>query len=269
MKNTFTKIFIDEKLPYVELRYSNSNMHYKKHFHDTFSLGVNKKGASIYHNKGNSYELKENMLSIINPNVVHSCNSTKDVLNVYYMMYLNTNWCKEIQNIIDDKVEEFVNIPVDIIEDENIYNEYINLCEFVFSDNHILDKEDAIIDFFIKFFSLFLNKNENILVDKKFEEIISHLEKNYKENISIDELSKIFELNPFYIIRLFKSKINLTPHAYLLNLKINKAKELLKKDYSIVDTALECGFFDQSHFHKNFLKIVACTPNEYKLNFVQ
>ena len=79
----------------------------------------------------------------------------------------------------------------------------------------------------------------------------------------------MFDLNPFYIIRLFKSEMNMTPHAYLLNLKINKSKELLRKNHSIVDTALECGFFDQSHFHKNFLKIVACTPNEYKLNFVQ
>ena len=59
----------------------------------------------------------------------------------------------------------------------------------------------------------------------------------------------------------------MTPHAYLLNIKINKAKELLKQGYTIVDTALECGFTDQSHFHRNFLKIVATTPKEYQKNF--
>jgi len=63
--------------------------------------------------------------------------------------------------------------------------------------------------------------------------------------------------------------MNLTPHSYLLNVKINRAKEFLKNGYSIVDTALECGFFDQSRFHKNFVKIVATTPKEYRLNFVQ
>ena len=116
---------------------------------------------------------------------------------------------------------------------------------------------------------MYIKEDSTEVIDVKFKKIVAYLDENYKGNISLDELSKMFELNPFYIIRLFKSQMNLTPHSYLLNVKINRAKKLLKKGYSIVDTALECGFFDQSHFHKNFLKIVATTPNEYKLNFVQ
>lgn len=269
MKKTFTKIFIDEKLPFVELRYSNSNAHYKKHFHETFSIGVNKEGVSIYTNSDKQYTLDKNMLSIINPNVVHSCNSCTEVLNIFYMMYLDPIWCKNIQNIINEDIDTFINVPVDILEDEKIYYEYLALCEYLFSNSSSLEKEDELINFFMKFFSLYLEKNEKIIVDENFEKIVSFLDKNYKENISLEELSKIFELNSFYIIRLFKSQMNMTPHAYLLNVKINKAKQLLQKGYSIVDTALECGFFDQSHFHRNFLKIVATTPKEYRLNFVQ
>ncbi|WP_228200537.1 hypothetical protein [Arcobacter peruensis] len=61
MNKTFTKVFIHKKLPFLELRYSNSNAHYKKHFHDTFSIGVNKKGTSIYQNRNKSYILKKEM----------------------------------------------------------------------------------------------------------------------------------------------------------------------------------------------------------------
>lgn len=269
MKKTFTKLFKDKKLPYLLLRYSNSNKHYKKHFHDTFSLGINEQGVSIYTNNDKSYTLDKNMLSVVNPLAVHSCNSCTDVLNIYYMLYLDTSWCRDIQKSIDDSVVDFVNIPVDILEDKVFYDEYLDLCKFLFSDNYILDKEDMLIDFFVKFFSLYLDKSKVPTVSKEFDEIVLYLQNNYKENISIGELSKLFNLNTFYIIRLFKSKINLTPHAYMLNLKINKAKELLQNGYSIVDTALECGFFDQSHFHKNFTKIVATTPKEYRLNFVQ
>ena len=45
MKKIFTKIFTDKNIPFLELRYSNSNTHYKEHFHDTFSIGANKKGG--------------------------------------------------------------------------------------------------------------------------------------------------------------------------------------------------------------------------------
>jgi len=67
------------------------------------------------------------------------------------------------------------------------------------------------------------------VVDEKFKKMVIYLDENYKDNISLDELSKLFDLNSFYIIRLFKSQMNLTPHSYLLNVKINRAKELLKK----------------------------------------
>ena len=269
MSKTFTKIFIDEKLPFLELRYSNSNAHYKKHFHDTFSLGVNKEGISIYENCDKSYTLDKNMLSIINPHEVHSCNSCSDILNIYYMLYLETSWCENVQKLINPNVKEFVNIPISILEDDEFYLDFINLCEYLLNDNSILDKENELLKFFINFFSLHLKNNKEDVIDEKFFQIVDYLNVNFQENISLDDLSIEFNLNIFYIIRLFKSQMNLTPHSYLLNIRINKAKEYLKSGCSLAQTAQECGFFDQSHFHRNFLKIVATTPNEYKLNFVQ
>jgi AraC-like DNA-binding protein len=269
MKKTFTKIFKDNNLPFLELRYSNSNAHYKKHFHDTFSLGVNKKGKSIYTNGNDSYVLDTNILSIINPNVVHSCNSTTDVLNEYYMMYLDTDWCRDIQKQIDPSLTTFVNIPDAILNNNIFYESYITLCEYLFEEHTPSEKEETLIIFYIDFFSLFLDNKIEVIVDEKFQVLVTYINNNYKENITLEELSLKYELNPFYIIRLFKSQMSLTPRAYLLNVKINKAKELLQNGQSIVETALECGFVDQSHFHKNFLKIVATTPKEYKLNFIQ
>ncbi|PLY07460.1 MAG: AraC family transcriptional regulator [Arcobacter sp.] len=269
MNKVFTKTFINEDLPFIELRYSNSNKHYKRHFHSTFSLGVNKEGVSIYTNNDKSYTLDKNMLSIMNPNAVHSCNSCTEILNKYYMMYLDPSWCMNIQKLVNSEIDSFVPVPSDLLEDESVYNKYISLCEYLFLDYTYEEKENELINFFMEFFALFLQEDKEILVDEKFKEIVTFLEENYKENISLEDLSLKFDLNSFYIIRLFKNQMNMTPHSYLLNLKINKSKELLKKGYSIVDTALECGFFDQSHFHRNFLKIVATTPKEYRLNFVQ
>ena len=269
MKKKFTKTFKNEKLPFLELRHSNSNKHYKKHFHECFSLGVNKKGESVYTNSNSSYQLTKNKLSIINPHEVHSCNATSEVLNEYYMLYLDTSWCAEVQKLIDEKVTSFINIPTHILEDKQFYDEYLFLCGYLFEEHSIADKEDAMINFLIKFFSLFLEESQSAVVDDKFELIKRYMNENYQKNIGLDDLAKYFDLNSFYIIRLFKSNMNLTPRAYLINIKINRSKQFLQDGYSIVDTALECGFCDQSHFHKNFVKIVATTPKEYQLNFVQ
>ncbi len=150
---------------------------------------------------------------------------------------------------------------------KKLYIELKTLCETIFSDINYFEKENELINFFTKLFRPYLEESTSKVEDPIFEKIVEFLKENFQENISLEELSQKFELNPFYIIRLFKSQINLTPHAYLLNLKINRAKEFLKSGHTIVDTALECGFSDQSHFHRNFLKIVATTPKEYQKNF--
>jgi AraC-like DNA-binding protein len=253
----------------LELRYSNSNLHYKSHFHESFSIGVNKEGISTYINEDKTYILKKNMISIVNPYAMHFCNACGDELNNYYMMHLDSNWCANIQKTIDPDIKEFVYVKEHILENETIYQEYLELCEALFSEIFVSEKEEMLIDFLIRLFSFYVASKELVLKDENFEKIVSYLEENYKENITLESLSRIFDLNAFYIIRLFKSNMNTTPHSYLLNLKINKAKQLLQEGCSIVDAALESGFYDQSHFHRNFLKIVATTPKEYQLNFVQ
>jgi len=271
--NTFTRIFTHEKLPFLELRYSNNTKHYKEHIHDTFSLGINLEDKSIYTNKNKKYDFDVGMIAIVNPNEIHSCNPVKTTPNLYYMMYLDEKWCYGIQKSICEQIASFKSFPENIIYDINLYNEFKTLCENIFSDIDYNEKENELINFFTNLFEKHLENANPKIEDKAFEKIVEYLNKNYKENISLEELSQTFSLNPFYIIRLFKSNINMTPHAYLLNIKINRAKEILKKGISIVDTALECGFSDQSHFHRNFLKIVATTPKSYqdnfKVNFIQ
>lgn len=264
---SFTRIFTDKNLPFLELRYSNNTKHYKEHLHDTFSIGINLQGESVYTNKDARYDLDKGMLAVVNPHTIHSCNPVQKTPNVYYMMYLDEQWCQGIQNSISEDITHFKEFPEDILYDEILYDEFKTLCETLFSEITYLEKEDFLIRFFTQFFGQYLKDSKEKFEDAVFEDIKAYLNENFQQNISLTDLSSKFELNPFYIIRLFKTHLNTTPHAYLINIKINKAKELLKANHSIVDTALECGFADQSHLHRNFLKIVATTPKEYQQNF--
>ena len=221
-KEVFTKMYSNDKLPFMELRFSNANQHYKEHFHETFSLGANKEGKSIYVNRNNKYNLEKNKLTIINPYDVHSCNSTGEILNKYYMMYLDVSWCENIQNILNPNIKSFKSISDDFLEDGTFYTRFIELCDFIYDENSISEKENEMLNFYFDFFSLFIQNNDATHNNKKFETIKSFLDKNYKENLSLDEISDIFKLNSFYIIRLFKLNLNMTPHTYLLNVKINQ-----------------------------------------------
>ena len=265
-----TLYFTDKKLNYLELRYSKSNTCYKEHVHNTLSIGAILNGKRVYINKNKTFILRKKQLAIINPNTSHSCNNNTKSANKLYMLYLSKDWCFSIQQSIFPNLKEFIPFSNELINNKTIYNNFIKLCELLFSNSLILEKETFLIKFFS---SLYVKYNKPIKIELKdtsiINEIIKYLNINIKEDISLNDLSKEFNLSTFYITKLFKKELNIPAHSYFLNLKIEFSKDLLRSGLSISETALECGFCDQSHFHRNFKKIVAITPKQYQDNFVQ
>ena len=84
--------------------------------------------------------------------------------------------------------------------------------------------------------------------------------------IKLADLAQLLDMSPFHFSRLFKRSIGMTPHQYLSQQRVERAKQLLKKsDRLIIDIALECGFSSHSHLSKQFRQITGITPKAYRL----
>jgi len=82
---------------------------------------------------------------------------------------------------------------------------------------------------------------------------------------SLDQLSGEFSLHPNYIVRKFKEVTGLKLSEYLTKTRIEHSmKQLLVSDQSMTSIALDSGFFDQSHFNRNFKKYAHTTPGRFK-----
>ncbi len=86
---------------------------------------------------------------------------------------------------------------------------------------------------------------------------------NYAENISLEELARIAKFSPFYLNRAFRKQIGIPPHAYQTQIRIQKAKALLKSNLSISQVAVKTGFSSQSHFGWHFKRVMGVTPKQY------
>ena len=89
---------------------------------------------------------------------------------------------------------------------------------------------------------------------------------HYQENIGIDRLAEIACMAKSTYLRHFQSMCKCSPTQYLLRIRLEKAAALLHNEpfISVTTVAQECGFFDCSHFIKNFRKIYGMTPLQYK-----
>ena len=99
----------------------------------------------------------------------------------------------------------------------------------------------------------------------EIEKVISYIHVNYSRKISLDELTRIAYLSKFYFLRVFKSHTGVGPYEYLLNYRINKAKESLKNTgLSVREISEAVGFENCSNFIREFKKIVGRTPLNYR-----
>jgi AraC-like DNA-binding protein len=70
-------------------------------------------------------------------------------------------------------------------------------------------------------------------------------------------------ISRFHLLRSFKQKYGLPPHAYQIGLRIGKAQRLLRRGLPAAQVAVECGFTDQSHLTRHFKKTLGMTPGRF------
>ncbi|NBD27358.1 response regulator [Paenibacillus glycinis] len=98
------------------------------------------------------------------------------------------------------------------------------------------------------------------------ETVKQMIQQDYDKDLELSELSEKVFLNPSYLSTLFKQETGLTITQYVLQLRMMKAKELLKKrlDLKVYEVGEQVGYPDCIYFNKVFKKMVGITPREYR-----
>ena len=72
-------------------------------------------------------------------------------------------------------------------------------------------------------------------------------------------------MSPYHFLRLFKESMGLTPYRYVIERRVERARELLRRSsLPISEVALSCGFTDQSHLSWHFKRLVGLTPKAFR-----
>jgi AraC family transcriptional regulator len=105
----------------------------------------------------------------------------------------------------------------------------------------------------------------NPLPNRTLQSVIDYIQANLDREIPLTQLAQIARVNHYYFCTLFKKSTGLSPHRYILQQRIERAKKLLKNSQNtIVDIAFQCGFANQSHFTKRFHELTGLTPKVYR-----
>lgn len=95
--------------------------------------------------------------------------------------------------------------------------------------------------------------------------VLDYIHSNYTEQMDVDTLAAIALQSRFHFIRSFKSMTGVTPYQYVLQLRVEEAKERLKRSsMTVTDISFSLGFSSPSQFYRIFMKSTGLTPESYR-----
>jgi AraC family transcriptional regulator len=103
------------------------------------------------------------------------------------------------------------------------------------------------------------------LPQHQLSQVLDYIDSYLERDIKLTDLAQLLDMSQFHFGRLFKQSIGLSPYQYLIQQRVERAKNLLKNtDYLITDIALECGFNSHSHLTNKFRQMTSVTPKAFR-----
>ena len=107
------------------------------------------------------------------------------------------------------------------------------------------------------------NKNKN-----EINKVLLYIHNQYNKQITLDELSRMIHFNKCYFVKIFRSLVGMSPYEYIINLRINEAKQLLiNTSFSVNKIADQIGFLDTNNFIRRFRSRTGVSPLQYRKQF--
>lgn len=158
----------------------------------------------------------------------------------------------------------FFDFPISNLNDsvkqlEPIWGEQVEITrKKIMTEKDVRKKFEIAEDFYL------LRIKRDFKRDESFEKVLDHLYSN-PQNSSIKELAELMQVSQKHLISLFDKRVGLKPKNLARIFRFQKAIQKLEHQEKIdwIDMAHECGYYDQSHFIRDFLEFSGINPSDY------
>ncbi|AYG45149.1 AraC family transcriptional regulator [Pseudomonas sp. Leaf58] len=269
MPRSHAALWRDPALPHVESRRAcQSRACYKAHSHPTFSIGAVDAGVSHFTGAGDGQQrLTPGTLVMVPARRVHACNPEPGQAWSYQMLHVAADWLAQLR-LESGLGGAGPGEPARICREPAVYRQFCELNGALFSSASIAEKDAALIAFLgdLDFSAHAPLAAAPALGASALSGLLAHIEGQDPAQLNLDALARKAGLGRYQLIRAFRAATGFTPHAYLLNARVNRGRQLLGEGQPLAEVAYRLGFADQSHFQRVFKAHVGVTPGQYRGN---
>lgn len=261
-KNT-NRYWREEALSGLELFSATFRQHrFRRHSHPGYVVGVVTSGCESFFCRGKVHRAGPGEVILINPESQHDGQSATEYGWSYRVIYPREEHFTGIGG--STSPPRFASSVVNDPElARRIASLHLLLEQSANSHEKQLIWSEIILDLLERHAEEDMQKTRIVTDTNRIALIEEILIDRAVSGISLNELAKLVNWSPWYIVRAFKQAKGTSPYAFSVECRLRRAKKLMSDGESIASASTGAGFFDQSHFTRHFVRTYGFTPGNY------
>lgn len=240
---------------------------FPRHYHESFEIAVVERGAQRLWCRGANHVVGPDSVVVVPPGETHSvstaddagwsvCNFFPDLRSIKYAASAGAG---------HKFGEDAFRGPV--IDDPELAASIRRLHHLLETSDSLLEMETQSVRtggaLIARHTTSHAMPGARRVVPRAAHDARDYLEAYFPRNISLTELAQVVRLSRFRLVRSFTDHFGLPPHAYLIQVRVNRAKAMLAQGFAPSAAAAAVGFSDQSHLNRYFKRCLGVTPGRY------
>jgi len=252
-------------LPGLELLSADFKRHaYAPHWHDAYTIALVPNGCEVVQIKGERRQIARGDVALLNPGEIHDGSAFDAEIGWQFrVFYIDFEALHALDADFGTTHKPGRNFDESVIHDPLLSHQLLRVHHGLSDAQSVLEGSSILFAGLRGLLERTRFRNipsESASAPPALERARQYLDAHWDQAVTLEELATHAGLSRFHLLREFKKRFGVPPHAYQLQRRIFHAKELLFQGMRPGDVALETGFFDQAHFSHVLKRYVGVSP---------
>lgn len=259
--------YASPSIPGVQALSCENDFSFEAHIHSGYVIWVNSSGCEHFSLGRKTEILMPGSVSVIEPGVVHANRPAGDGARHLRSLYLEQEFFHQLETMYVGSSTGKLLLPTAVFKSPICWQALIMVHEAIISECDRMVVEQHALSLFQNVFQDCSSKQRELQncngEDKRLGKLVEYMRENISGQLSLNELAELVGCSSYHVIRLFREAKGMSPHAYLIQLRLETARQQLDSGKQIGDVAHLTGFSDQSHLTRKFKQRYGLTPGRY------
>ncbi|CAM4083295.1 putative HTH-type transcriptional regulator YbfI [Pseudomonas reidholzensis] len=242
---------------------------YDPHWHDSYLVGVTEQGVQQFHCRRARHLSTPGEVFLLEPGELHDGHAPTADGFTYSTLYLDPNWLEaELRALFEQAPSDGLpSFAATLSRDAGLSGATYRAFQALHGEHLRIVRQTALDDL-LACLTQHLHWRKRLNPDPRLpltaQVARDYLHAHLHQDIGLNDLAQACGVDRFRLTRAFKAAFGLAPHAYLIQLRVARARQRLARGETPAEVAAALGFADQSHLGRWFRRAYQLTPADYR-----